>query len=57
MSKKQIPVFIKVGVYYYIDEETKQPIFDTDEMTNEFEQKLKEIENETEWNIEEWRNT
>lgn len=57
MSKKQIPMEIKVGVYYYIDENTKQPIFDTDEMTNEFEQKLKEIENETEWNIEEWNNT
>ena len=53
MSKKQIPVFIKVGVYYYIDEETKQPIFDTDEMINEFERKLKEIEDETEWNTEE----
>ena len=53
MSKKQIPMEIKVGVYYYIDEETKQPIFDTDEMTNEFERKLKEIEDETEWDIEE----
>ena len=53
MSKKQIPMEIKVGVYYYIDEETKKPIFDTDEITNEFERKLKEIEDETEWNIEE----
>jgi len=49
MSKKSIPMEIKVGVYYYIDEETNQPVFDTDEMRNEFEQKLKEIEDEKEW--------
>jgi|688.fasta_scaffold343022_2 hypothetical protein len=53
MSKKSIPMEIKVGVYYYIDDETKQPVFDTDEMRNEFEQKLKEIEDETEFKFEE----
>ena len=57
MSKKQIPMEIKVGVYYYIDEETKQPVFDTDEIVKEFEQKLKKLEDETEWDIEEWNNT
>jgi len=53
MSKKQIPVYIKVGVYYYIDEETKKPVFDTDEIIKEFEQKLKKLEDETEWDTEE----
>ena len=40
----KIPMEIKVGVYYYIDE-NGMVHFDTDEMTNEFETKLKELEN------------
>ena len=48
MSKKSIPTEIKVGVYYYIDDETKQPVFDTDEMRNEFEQANKNLRNEQE---------
>ena len=33
---------IEVGVYYHIDEETGKKVFDVDEMTREFEFKLKE---------------
>ena len=50
MSVSKIPTTIEVGVYYYIDEETNQPVFDTDEMTKEFEEKLKELENKK-WKI------
>ena len=37
------PTSISVGVYYYIDEETGKPVFDTDSMTNEFETKLNQL--------------
>jgi hypothetical protein len=47
-----IPLNIEVGVYYYIDEETGKPVFDTDSMTQEFETKLTELET-TEWNTDE----
>jgi len=39
----EIPTSISVGVYYYIDEETGKPVFDTDSMTNEFETKLNNL--------------
>jgi hypothetical protein len=38
-----LPKEIKVGVYYYIDDEGK-PQFDTDEMRNEFEAYITELE-------------
>lgn len=47
-----IPVNIEVGVYYYIDDETGKPVFDTDTMTQEFEKKLSELET-TEWDTDE----
>lgn len=39
----EIPTSISVGVYYYIDEETGKPVFDTESMTNEFETKLNNL--------------
>ena len=39
----EIPTSISVGVYYYIDEETGKPVFDTESMTNEFETKLSNL--------------
>lgn len=47
-----IPLYIEIGVYYYIDEETGKPVFDTDSMTEEFQQKLNELET-TEWDTDE----
>ena len=47
-----IPLNIEVGVYYYIDEETGKPVFDTDSMTEEFQQKLNELET-NEWDTDE----
>ena len=35
---------IEIGIYYYIDEETGKKVFDVEEMTREFEQKLDELE-------------
>ena len=34
---------IEVGIYYYVDEDGKK-VYDTEEMTREFEQKLDELE-------------
>ena len=45
-----IPHSIEVHVYYYIDDETGKPVFDTDYMTQEFETKLAKLET-TEWTI------
>jgi hypothetical protein len=42
-TRPTIPPSISVGVYYYIDEETGKPVFDTDSMTNEFETKLNNL--------------
>ena len=42
-TRPTIPTSISVGVYYYIDEETGKPVFDTDSMTNEFETKLNNL--------------
>ena len=42
-QRPPIPTSISVGVYYYIDEETGKPVFDTDSMTNEFETKLNNL--------------
>jgi hypothetical protein len=36
---------IEVGIYYYINDDGKK-IYDTEEMTNEFETKLKQLSNE-----------
>jgi hypothetical protein len=47
-----IPLNIEIGVYYYIDEETGKPVFDTDSMTEEFQQKLNELET-NEWDTDE----
>ncbi len=43
----KIPATIEVNVYYYINEETNQPVFDTDEMEKEFQEKLKQLEIKT----------
>lgn len=40
-----IPTEVGVGVYYYIDEDTNKPVFDFEEMTNEFNLALEELEN------------
>ena len=34
---------ISVNIYYSIDEETKELVFDTDSMKEEFEEKLNEL--------------
>lgn len=47
-----IPFYIEIGVYYYIDEKTGKPVFDTDSMTEEFQQKLNELET-NEWDTDE----
>jgi hypothetical protein len=39
-----IPKNISVGVYYYMDNETNKPQFDTDEMRSEFESSLNKLE-------------
>jgi len=36
---------IQVGIYYYIDDDGKK-VYDTEEMTREFEEKLKQLTNE-----------
>lgn len=36
---------IKVGIYYYIDDETGKKVYDEDEMRDEFERKLEELLN------------
>jgi hypothetical protein len=49
MNNKQtnrgIPTEVNVGVYYYIDDETDKPVFDFEEMKNEFNLALNELEN------------
>jgi len=52
MSNLKIPLTIEIGVYYYIDDETGKPVFDTDSMSQEFEDKLTELET-TEWETDE----
>lgn len=47
-----IPYTIEIGVYYYIDDETGKPVFDTDSMTEEFQQKLNELET-NKWDTDE----
>ena len=42
---KEIQETITVGVYYYIDDETNEVVFDTDSMNDEFEEKLNELLN------------
>jgi hypothetical protein len=41
-NKQQLPDKIEVGVYHYSDDEG-EPVFDFDEMRDEFESKLKQI--------------
>jgi len=45
INEDKIPLTIEVGVYYYIDENNKI-VYDEEEMTREFENKLKELPNE-----------
>jgi len=52
MPNLKIPLSITIGVYYYIDDETGKPVFDTDSMFEEFEDKLIELET-TEWETDE----
>jgi hypothetical protein len=47
-----IPMTIEIGVYFYIDDETGKPVFDTDSMTQEFERKVQELET-TKWDTNE----
>jgi hypothetical protein len=47
-----IPLTIEIGVYFYIDDETGKPVFDTDSMTQEFERKVQELET-TKWDTNE----
>lgn len=44
-DENAIPDSIQVGVYYYEDDETGKPVFDTDSMRDEFENELKKLEN------------
>jgi phage pi2 protein 07 len=44
-TDQEIPTEVGVGVYYYIDDNTNKPVFDFEEMTNEFNLALKELEN------------
>jgi hypothetical protein len=37
---------IEVGIYYYIDENTGNKVYDIEEMTREFEEKLNKLINE-----------
>jgi hypothetical protein len=34
---------IEIGIYYYIDEETGEKVYDEDEMRDEFETKLQKL--------------
>lgn len=52
MPNLKIPLSITIGVYYYIDDETGKPVFDIDSMSQEFEEKLVELET-TEWETDE----
>jgi phage pi2 protein 07 len=44
-TDQEIPTEVGVGVYYYIDDNTNKPVFDFEEMTNEFNLALEELEN------------
>ena len=37
---------ISIGIYYYIDEETNQKVYDVEYIREEFESKLEELLNE-----------
>lgn len=45
MKEQDIPVIMELGVYWYVDEDTKEVVFDTDEMSREFADKLHDIQN------------
>lgn len=52
MSNLKIPFTIEIGVYYYINDETGKPVFDTDSMFQELEDKLIQLET-TKWETDE----
>tara|TARA_R100000655_G_C2994462_1_gene193505 strand:+ start:793 stop:924 length:132 start_codon:yes stop_codon:yes gene_type:complete len=35
--------YLKIGIYYYIDDETGKKVYDEEEMLREFENKLYEL--------------
>ena len=39
---------MEIGIYYYIDEETNQKVYDVEYIREEFESKLEELLNENE---------
>jgi hypothetical protein len=43
MNELNVALSIEVGIYYYVDEETDELVFDTDSMRDEFEDKLNEL--------------
>lgn len=38
-----IPIKLEIGVYYMIDENTNEVIYDTEEMENELQQQIKKL--------------
>lgn len=40
MKESELPTTTEIGVYWYIDEETKKVVFDEDSMREEFDGKL-----------------
>lgn len=38
--------YLKIGIYYYIDDETGEKIYDEEEMLSEFESKLENLKDE-----------
>ena len=46
LSKKNIPEFINVGVYFITDEDTGKIEFDFEEMNREFNLKISELNND-----------
>ena len=43
MNELNVALSIEVGIYYYVDEETNEIVFDTDSMRDEFEDKLNKL--------------
>ena len=40
---------ISIGIYYYIDEETDQKVYDVEYIREEFESRLEELLNQESW--------
>jgi len=51
MKEKDLPTSMTLGVYWYIDEDTKKVVFDEDSMLEEYEAKIKGL-NETYGDVE-----